>query len=655
MFAAGFVLSTVACNSLVEVLPPPLVPREPTVEEWPDVGAVITDDVAQLHYGFARGPDGSSLIATLVHRRQIKILKETGLKEATVVLPVDGFSSVTRVVARSVSPSGRVTKMDPYAPKTRRILRPRFEAPEVRETVFTIPGAEVGGVVDYWYVRIYAASELVPLWVFSNSLPTLRAEFSFSSDSGIRVEHRFGRGSKVEEHQVLRREAAGTIRRVFVEHDLPAIYNEPYMPHRSRVSSWVATHVTAAQIPGRTKSLRMERWGDVAKRLRGLIRQVGEVRLSGSLKSRFHYVRDNIHAVEMPSLGVRGPSTAEALFNGDPACSRDAAALLFNGLKGLKIEAYPALLSTPLGPPLIDDFPALYPFVRAVVAVRATAADSERQNCTEDPTTRGLLCSVPEDSWIFLDPLCSNCRFGELQTELTGGRAMLLTPGKPRFIDVPSDPVERNRIDTTFRYELSIRGELVGTMKGEMTGAPARRLRYAAGRNKTGEKRNALLTRTLNGLDSKFTFSNAIFGARRQVDVPLRIGADVRHSAERLDIERFRLRATELVGPAWPRRWRSYRKSPAILPAPRWVESRAEILLPVGYRVEPRDIVKIVTPFAEYAAGYKRRNRMLAFSRRFIIKKQIIQPEDWPDFLEFVHRVEDIEDAGLLVELQEEP
>ena len=101
------VLALIGCASELPPFPPALIPHNPSASEWPDAGAAILDDIRTLEYRESSAGDRQRLIAVLVHRVRYKVLSPRGLRHATMILPVDGYSSITKVAGRSVHPSGR--------------------------------------------------------------------------------------------------------------------------------------------------------------------------------------------------------------------------------------------------------------------------------------------------------------------------------------------------------------------------------------------------------------------------------------------------------------------------------------------------------------------------------------------------------------------
>lgn len=261
------------------------------------------------------------------------------------------------------------------------------------------------------------------------------------------------------------------------------------------------------------------------------------------------------------------------------------------------------------------------------------------------------MCTIPEDAYAFLDPLCETCRFGEIPLELTGGRALVFKPGRAEWVDVPADPPQRNRRITQWLYRLSIQGELEGGMSGSLTGAPARSVRKSL----LNEKRPKLepVEAVLLGDDTPIDLFKGSYENLRVIEKDLSVTSKAKSVAKKLGYERFQLRPVDLAGPSLPGRWRFSRRSPSLMPGPSWTETAVRVELPVGYEVELPEVVKLVTPFAEYAAGYGLRERNLTYQRRLVLKVRRIEPDDWDEFRSFLAQIEAAENEGVVVGFEE--
>jgi hypothetical protein len=650
--ATPILLALLSCGGpLADAFPPPYVPAQPTAVDWPDAGAAVIEDVATLTYEMFEQKNGPPRpVAILDHRRRLKILSSAGLGQATVTLAVDAFSTVTGVSARAVAPNGDTTYMVANSLVPEPIPGVRNPPREVKNLVFLVPGVQVGGLIDYRYQRVYLDPDQVPVWVFGGPLPVLRAELGIVTVPEIKVDYRYGVGEVVRDNLPLRRkQEEGRERWVFVEKDLPAYYPEPEMPHIGHVAPWLAVVMTSAKFDKQRS--RFETWDDVAEKLKARLDKVGGVSGSGTTRARYAKTRALLAPLQLPGLGVREPVPFKGLERGEPACTRDAAAVLLKALDGSGSKAYAAFLAGPTGPVAVKDFPGLYPFIRAVVAVDVSDDIAKDPTCKDDPIRRGLLCTVPPDSYAFLDPLCSDCRFGELDTVFTGGQALVLHEDGPRWVDVPLDPPERNRSMAQYRFALDVDGTLTGGMTGELTGAPARRARNAVRGRDAGDTRDKLLTEMLFGEEPATRLTQVKLTGETQIEEPLRFRAKASGRLEKVDYEHYRLRAVDVAGPSLPGRWRSSRRQAMLLEAPAWSEAVASVEIPIGYEVTVPPTVKIIEPFAEYAGGFARRDRTLTYTRRLVLKTHIVAVSEWPDFRRFLDKIEETESQLLEVKL----
>ncbi len=643
----GCLLSS-ACGGWVGTFPPPVIPASPTAEDWPDAGAAVIEDVSTLRYEILeRDGQPPQVIVVLDHRRRLKVLSETGLAEATVALPVDGFSTVTRIDARAVAPNGSITTLDPATITPVVVPGLRYQTGEVKQLRFVIPGATQGGLLEYRYERVYVDPDMVPVWVFGGPLPVMRAELGLIAGEGIKLDHRYGRGEQVVDNPPLRRkDDAGRERWVFVEKDLPAYYAEPAMPHLGRLAPWVAVVVTEARFAGLKRKLKS--WEDVGARMTSLFAQVGGVAGSGPAKKRFAQIASSLKPLPLFGLGVRQPVSAAALAKGEPVCTRDATALLLKALEGVEQPFYPALLAGPTGPVVVKDLPGFYPFVRAGVAMDVTKDIESDPTCEEDPARRGLLCTVPADSYAFLDPLCTTCRFGEVEPAFSGGTALVFTKDEARWVDIPIDSPEKNRTVMQYRWGMEVDGALKGGLSGEMMGAAARHFKETLVDER---KTNEVMATFLFGEEPPVELKEAKLTGQVGGDETLKLKAKATAKLNRLEYQHFTLRAVDVAGPSFPGRLRASRRQTLILDAPLWNETVVAIELPVGYDVTMPEMVKVVEPFAEYASGFAKKDRTLSYTRRLIIKTHLITPEMWPAYRAFLEAVRDAEEQVLDVAL----
>ena len=441
-WALGLALWAMGCSTGGLTLPPPLFPRTPLQTTWPDVGALVLEDVAKLSYRLDAG--GERVVAVLDHRRRIQVLTEAGLGAANVVLPIDAYSTISRVVGRSVSPEmqqvqvgNAAVDLRPTAPATPGAVT----APELRDLHLHIPGASVGGLVEYRYERVYQDASLVPPWIFGGLMPVLHAEMALQQVPAIKLDYRFGIGKRLEEKAPLhRQDNAGHEVLVFIEKDLPAFYPAPLMPHPSRQAPWLTVALRAVR--GAKGQQRFDAWETAAAPQLQRMRQVGGAAVTGDLMQRYHRVRLALKPLGQLGLGLRSPVAAKALWHGAPACSRDAAALLLAGAFADRARSRPT-------PALVHGATQTAPHVQWATFLpctplpgrwwgwtphRGDAQLAEQLRYRRPARSRVVAVRLPAAgaTCCWLDPSCKTCAYGVIPASSMRQRPGAAGGGKGR-------------------------------------------------------------------------------------------------------------------------------------------------------------------------------------------------------------------------------
>jgi hypothetical protein len=637
-------------------LPQAVIPPSPTFRDFPDAGAVVLEDNATLDFrvmDVPGTPGGKRLVAVLDHRRRMKVLSDAGLQAAVVEFPIDGYSVVLRAIGRSVSPEGAEQTVTSSALQARPHKDPGARAPEVRVLRFDIPGARVGGLVEYRYERVFIDPALVPPWVFGDARPVLHSEFGLVTSPEVELDYHFGRGEKEEDKAPLRRSTDdGRDRFVFIETDLPAYFDEPNMPHITRMAPWIGVSLRRTRLGG--KAQRFESWNDVGAHVIERMRQVGGKPGTGTVAARFAAVRGALKPLTLPGLGVRQPIKAEALKKGSPACTRDAVGYLMNVLQGAEVEAYPVLLTGHEGPPVSEGFPSLYAFTRAAVAVVADKKLLSGLACAGQPFERDPLCDVKPGGYLFMDPACTMCRFGTLPTGYSGTRALLLKGnGEGRWITVPPQVPGQSSLAVQGRLSLEVDGKLSGTLDAKAQGGVAERWRTSLANAIDDEAQGQAVIWGLLGEGDAPRLGNFKISAALEADVPLTVQASVSTQLPRKTYEHFTLRPVDVAGSSLPSYWRGARRYAASVSGPRWEETTVDITLPVGFGAAVPAPVRLGGDFAEYAAGFALKGRTLTYSRRLVVKVPVVPPGGWGDFHDFFEQIRVVEGTSLELLSQE--
>lgn len=653
--------TVLACTSVLLAscaglrLPPAGIVGGPGAEQHPDAGAVVLEDEATLEYrAMALQGGRRRLVAVLDHRRRLKVLQPSGLAEAKVRLPLDGESTVTRVVARAVSPEGRVHGMAPEAVWAQAQPGAGRAAPELQLLAFDVPGAEVGGAIEYRYERVYLDPWNVPPWVFGGKLPTVRATFGVVSPGGMRVDLAHGRGERAIDRQPATRDTFGGRQRlVFREDELPGYFSEPHGVHLARRAPWLQAQLRAARVDGEPK--RMSSWDDVAAHLQAALDRVGASADEAPTLRRLDAVRHELVTNSDVPFGGRQPQGAEALAQGGLACSRDAAAYALGRLGGAGQRVRLLLATGPEAPPLRPEFPSLAPFRRAALLLQFEPAWRQNMQCEGPAWRRDFLCGARAGDWIYFAPDCPDCPLGVVPSGYAGARALQFDDnGRTHFITLEAGDAERHALSTEARLTMDVAGELKGTLDAEAHGLMAAQWRgalaeAAGGGGAAAQAADAAAVhhRNIYGAGRAPRADNIVVRGLGDTDRGLWAHAQLAVRAPRLAGDTYTLRVDDLAGESIPPGWRPGRQQAAVLPGPSWHESLALVTLPLGVVAASRPPLKLVHEAAEYAAGFVQHGRTLKFSRRFVLKAAEVRPEAWASFQDFFARVRAYEHTPL--------
>lgn len=644
------VLALIGCASELPPFPPALIPHNPSASEWPDAGAAILDDIRTLEYRESSAGDRQRLIAVLVHRVRYKVLSPRGLRHATMILPVDGYSSITKVAGRSVHPSGREIYLRQVDIVPRDNRGRRIPVGSVGQVSVTVPDVQVGGLIEFQYERVFTDPDMVPVMVLGRDVPVLRSEVALITPGNVRADYSFGRGGKVEEpHPILTKMSDGRDRLVFVEKSLPAFHPEPSMPHLAWVAPWVGFNIASAQVEDRM--YRLENWKHIGERMQFLLDATGDLPpLTGTPSERYRAIQKSLKITRSNGVGVLPPRSTVDLRKGLALSGRDAAALLQRSLKEAGLQAYPALLTSAAGPPVVDGFPSISPFVRVVVAVKAKDIVDVEQNCASSSLlSRGPLCRVADHGFIFVDPMCDTCRLGELPAELTGGRALLVGMRNPRFIDVPASLPETNLVVTHYEMTASSVGKVSGGVSVQMIGHRASDFRNVLRELPPDEDVAELVQKRLRFEDEEVTFRSGSSDYVRDFVKPLTLSASIELAKVVLDYDTFSFDLGDLMGPSLPGAYRKVRQFPRVLDGPARWDTTVRLELPAGYGVQAPEPLELSWGGISFYLACETEPEHLTCARRVELKQQVVLPDFWSQFRTMVDKMRTQDKARVTV------
>ena len=335
----------------------------------------------------------STLTADLKHKYRYHfvglILNEAQLSWGKVELWfTEGRNRQELHWARCLGPDGRLHVLDPAAVKVSRPGRGGvFFDPNSRSLSATIPGVEVGGVVEYVYESESYAPEDWRLWFpgfyFQSDLPVCQSTCTVLVPPWIRLyswEENWAEGAPSGVLARLKRLWPGRRRNfdlayvVEGEHayrsytwqklDMPPVVSEPLMPPSGEIAPAVHASVMRDwdhlnQLTGGMQKERMVPTPEIRKKVDELT--AGCEDLDQKVARLYHWVQKNVRYISVKSSlssGWSGHPAAETLEQGYGDCT-DKAVLFSTMLHLVGVEAEPVVVRTNDRGRFIPKYPVL--------------------------------------------------------------------------------------------------------------------------------------------------------------------------------------------------------------------------------------------------------------------------------------------------------
>ena len=434
----------------------------PTQEEYPDAGAVILLDDANLEIFSSSG----MAFSQLDRRMMVKVLNKRGYKYANITVPYSASSKITNIRARTILPNGKIVTL-PEKEVYDITLYPHFVFySDVRAKRFTMPAVEDGCVIEYSWQKTVRNFTYWTSWQFQNDEPTLIARYSVRCPSDWEINWKtFG----------LKREIVPEIDKVpkgfkstrrWEVRDLPAFVPEVGMPPGSRDIA----HIMFSPVG-------MSEWNDIAKWFQNLagerwaphkpIRDFTEKLLKGvndpyeKLKRIFEFVRDNIRYIAI-EIGIGGyqPHFASSVLRNRYGDCKDMITLIIAFASAAGIEVKPVLISTWQNGE-VDTSLASQAHFNHVIA----------------------LATLPDSSEIWMDATEKSCSFSELPWYDRNRFVLVVSKsGKAIFKRTPYFVANANQSFRCWKIRIDSTGAAKGSVTMTFRGASASELRVQIAR-----------------------------------------------------------------------------------------------------------------------------------------------------------------------------
>jgi hypothetical protein len=451
----------------------------------PEAGAVVLADVGELQFNMLN----DDIKFTLQRHRRIKILNRSEFEKADINLPFYSYlrnETISNFKAKVFSPDGAVTNI------SRKDIRE--EALDDRWSVIkvTLPNIQEGSVIEYKYTLESKDIFQLEEWYFQEDIPVRWSELIM--EIPVWFEYSFlTQGRPLDINEKVTRQTMLTVPRIVNDHinigtmdggmqqvetdvnilrlvgkNVPALREEPFVTTMKNHYSQVRFQLNQVKFPGgepqsilpswekvcqnlledpnfggqidRDRKFK-QAWEDVAPQLKGL---ESDRERANAL---FDFVQNRMSWNGAGNIYVR--QDLDDCYEAGEGSGTEINLLLLALLKKAGLEAYPLLLSTRDHGKMFELYPFLDQFNHMI-----------------------LVLILSETEALFMDATAEELPTGYPAVRSLNGRALLVNPSTPSFIDVR--PPEAKSVYYS-QLDLKVDGTLEGTMKTSFSG-------YASGR-----------------------------------------------------------------------------------------------------------------------------------------------------------------------------
>ncbi|MCI0353094.1 MAG: DUF3857 domain-containing protein [Acidobacteriales bacterium] len=559
------------------------------------------------------------------YRRAYKILRPGGESVTRLSVEFSEDKKLTYLKGWSITPEGHE-----YEAKEKDAIETSgFDSSElysdVKYKILKLPGGQVGTVVGFEYERKRQPYTFENTWFIHSSLPTKHSRFTLRIPAGWEYKTAWVNHA-AQEPKVIAGE------HIWELNDLPAIEDEPRMPHWRAVTGRMTITFFSPKVQGRTYSSWAElgTWytqltsgrrdltpaiQEQAKKLTATSPDgIPKIRaLASYVQARVRYV-----AIEIGIGGLR-PHPADTVLTRSYGDCKDKATLLSSLLKAVGIESYYVPVHTERGVFTEKTSPSIG-FNHVILAI-ALPPGSESKGLD------AVLTHPRLGKLLFFDPTAEFTPLGSLPPYEQDNYALLVTPSGGEFVKLPGLGAESNRLQRTAKLTLLPDGTLKGTVEEVRTGDAAGTSRFRL--------------RSLTAADHRKSMENflsQLLGSFQLDDVT----AENLETTDRELVLRYSFTASryaKTMGPLLLVRPRVLGEKAGVLEnKPRKyayefdsasVQTDVfEITLPAGYQIdELPDPAEVKFPFAEYSSKIEAASNVLKYRREYRVKEPLVPAE----------------------------
>ena len=585
-------------------------------------------------------------------RSALRILKQQGRDSAVarVYYRTDG-EKIREMEAWMISPSGRVRK---YGKKEQMDMAVASGDAynEVRaKAILAADDAEIGAVFGY-----EISSEEIPLfnqleWQFQDRLPVIQSRFTLEVPVNWRVE------STTFNHAMINPNVSGG-QHTWELRNLPFIKEEPASPKLTDLAARVGISYFPPPESNRSVGRAFQSWEDVSGWLAGLndpqavpsdaiISKVRELTSnarseSDRIRAIARFVQDIRYVSIQIGLGRGGgyfPRPAAEVLGKSYGDCKDKAALTRAMLKAAGIQSHSVALYALDPHHVTEEWPTPQQFDHVIVAI----------SLREDSFSTMTIIHPIFGRLLLFDPTEPNTACGDLPESEQGSLALLVAAQGGALVQLPTSPPEANRVERNIEVSLDGHGSISGHIRELATGQAGAIFRQECHANPGAKYRELVerwIARGVNGarivkLEPRDSSSTGTF----ETDIEFVAESYAQLMQNRLLIFR----------PAFVSRRDDFfftepsRTHPVVL-MPEAFTERSSFKIPEGFAVDESPVaIQMEAPFGAYSANIEVGQGNLFFTRKLVLRRDIVPAEQYSKVRDFFERIRTAEQVPVVL------
>lgn len=627
----------IAPVDLIDIDIEAVIAAAPDAADYPDADAIILLN----QFSHEVTPSGKSRYTT---HQLVKILTERGVQNYDdIAIPhTPKAQYITVNIARTITSDGAV--IEPPEEAFNDVTPPGLLAYNLYSDsmwrVISMPALKPGVCIEYQVTLEDAGAESVgsASWFwggysFQSTDPTLQSAYALRVPKG--TDFKWKTIHCQLNPQILHEEETSTY--LWTHSETSALKTEYNMPATndivprlsySSVESWEAVYNWYTDTAKDRYTVDQAIEETVEELTADLLTEDDKIR------AIYHFVASQIRYVGIElGQGAYQPTPADQVLSVRYGDCKDKTTLMISMLDLVGIEAFPVMLN-----------PA--PYQRVDLEIPSLGQFSH------------LIAAIPRGDgyYIWLDPTADTCSYGDLPVRNRGRTGFILLSERGEFVDIPISTPESNQLIVDTEIALTEDGTVQGTMRVDTRGQynTEARLEYKQVSPSAWKDTLAVgLSKQFPGVRVDSVQISDL--ADLNVPVQLNIAFTAENYAEPID--------NRLVFPVPSDEFSDYaeifaaaeRQHLLDLSYPMQMKKTIQIMLPEGWTATFPQDVRLENRFARVDRRYKLEGNRVHYEIDFVIKKSIIQPEDYPIAKRFFDMLAREDRTQLILEKRSKP